>query len=73
MKQKLFGRNLEDTAFSVDRLVIWAVGITLVTSVFGIVGLAFMDKEIPRPLQSVATFSLGSFVTMITGTKIKAD
>jgi hypothetical protein len=58
-------RDLSNTPYSTERLLIWAVGICLIISVIGIVVLSVLQVEIPRPLQSVATFSLGAFVGRI--------
>lgn len=58
-------RDLKDTPYSIQRLYVWAVGICLILSVIGVIVLSIMGKEIPRPLQSIATFSLGAFVGVI--------
>lgn len=64
--KNLFGRNLDNSAFSIDRLVIWAVGSVLVISTIGILTLSLFEKPESRVLNNIATFSLGSFVTLIT-------
>lgn len=66
---KLFGRNLDNTAFSVDRLIIWAVGVSLLISSAGVLTLALFEKPESRVLNNMATFSLGSFVTLMTRTR----
>lgn len=53
-------KNLKDTPFSIDRLYVWAVGIALVYSVVVIGIISYQNKDISRPLQSIAMYCLGS-------------
>lgn len=63
MKRRL--RDLRDSPFSQDRLIIWAVGIVLVLSVLAMAYLSAMRIEIPRPIQNVASVSLGGFLALL--------
>lgn len=59
MPKKFFGRDVSDTAFSIDRLFVWAVGI------YGLIGVLAMawqdigDKTIAPQVQSLTMICVG--------------
>lgn len=54
------GRAMQDTAFSIDRLKIWALSFSLLVSVIGIIYLGAKDKEV-MPLGTIAGTIIGYF------------
>lgn len=62
---KLVGRDLSDTAFSVDRLFVWGVGIVMLVGMAGMVWIWLQGKTIPPQIQSATMFCLGVFAARI--------
>lgn len=62
---KLFGRDLSNTAFSVDRLFIWAVGVVLIIGMITMAILAVQGKTIAPQIQSAVMICLGCFIARI--------
>lgn len=64
-KKRLFGRDLSDTPFSIDRLFVWAV------AVFGLIGmvtmaiLAIQGKTIAPQIQSATMVCIGALIGRI--------
>lgn len=56
---KIMGRDMKDTAFSIDRLFVWAVGIYGLIGVIMIAVLAYQGKTIAAQLQSLTMFCVG--------------
>lgn len=54
-------KNLKDTAFSVERLIIWTLGISVILSLAFIFVLAYLGKEIPPSLTMAAGFVISAF------------
>jgi len=65
-RQKL--RNLVDTPFSKDRLIIWTLGVSVVSSLAFIFTLAYQGKEIPPSLTMAAGYVISAFTQ-----KLKTD
>lgn len=61
MAKKLFGRDLANTAFSGERLIIWGLMINLLILVAGIIWLVNQDKDI-MPLGTLAGTIVGYFI-----------
>lgn len=70
-KRRLFGRDLSDTAFSIERLFIWAIGIygligMLAIAAISIIGVVqHREITIPPQLQSATMFSIGAIAARI--------
>lgn len=54
-------RNLRDTPFSKDRLIIWTLGVSSVLSLIFIFVLAYQSKEIPPSLTMAFGIVTASF------------
>lgn len=61
----LVGRNLEDSAFSIDRLFVWGIGIVMLIGMVGMVIIGYQGREIPPQIQSAVMFCLGVFAARI--------
>jgi hypothetical protein len=57
--------NLKDTPFSIDRLFVWAIGITLLFGMLGMVVIGYQGRAIPPQIQSAVMFCLGVFAARI--------
>ena len=64
-------KDLKDTPFSIDRLFVWALAITLLVAMIGMVVLAYQGREIPPQIQSVVMFILGVFARSIAERYLK--
>lgn len=58
-------RNLRDTPFSIDRLVVWAIAIIALTSVIIMGALSLMQIEIPRPVHTIAATCVGGLLAIM--------
>lgn len=71
-KKHLFGRNMADSAFSIDRLFVWAVAI------FGLIGmitmaiLAIQGKTIAPQIQSATMVCIGALIGRIEKRSVEA-
>lgn len=63
--KQLFGRDLADTAFSIDRMFVWAIGVVMLVGMFGMVIIGYQGKPIPPQVQSATMFCLGVFAARI--------
>lgn len=61
-------RNLADTAFSKERLIIWTLGVSVILSLVFIFVLGYQGKDIPPSLTMAAGFVVSSFTA-----KLKRD
>lgn len=61
-------KNLKDTPFSLDRLYVWSIGITLLVGMMGMVVIGYQGREIPPQIQSAVMFCLGVFAARIEKT-----
>lgn len=57
--------NLKDTAFSIDRLFVWALGIVMLVGMGGMVAIGLNGKPIPPQIQSAVMFAMGAFAGRI--------
>ena len=62
---ELMSKNLKDTAFAIERLFVWAVGVYGLIGVISIAILAIFSKPIPPQLQSLTMFCIGALVARI--------
>lgn len=62
---KLVGRDMKDSAFSVERLLIWAVGVVMLIGMSTMATLAIQRKTIPPQIQSATMFCIGAFAARI--------
>lgn len=65
MTAKELYRNLKDTAFSIDRLFVWAIGVVMLVGMTGMVIIGYQGREIPPQIQSATMFCLGVFAARI--------
>lgn len=63
------GTPLEDTAFSVERLLIWALGVVMLVGMIGMVLIGYQGRDIPSQIQSAVMFCLGVFAARIKDIK----
>lgn len=71
MGKKLFGRDMKDTAFSVDRILVWGIGIVMLVGMVGMVLIGYQGREIPPQIQSAVMFALGVFAARIEKSLVK--
>jgi hypothetical protein len=64
-KRRLFGRKMSDTAFSLDRIFAWGVGIVMLIGMIGMVVIGYQGRPIPPQIQSATMFALGVFAARI--------
>jgi hypothetical protein len=55
-------RDLKDTPFSVDRLVVWALGAAMVLGALTVCVLAYQEKTIPPNVSSFTMAIAGAFM-----------
>lgn len=59
------GQSLKDTAFSVDRMFVWGVGIIMLIGMIAMAILALQGKPIPPQIQSPVMICIGAFIARI--------
>lgn len=62
---KLIGKDLKDSAFSIGRLLIWAVGIYGLIGVVTMAVLAYQGKTIAPQVQSSTMVCIGAIIGRI--------
>lgn len=67
MVAKLVGRALKDTAFSIDRLFVWAIAIYGLIGMVSMAVYAYQNKSIPAQIQSATMFCIGCLAARIEG------
>jgi len=58
-------KSLKDTPFSEPRLIIWALGFSVVSTLFFIFVLAYQGKDIPPSLTMASGFVISAFTKRI--------
>lgn len=62
--RKLY-QNLVDTAFSIDRLFVWAIGVVMLIGMTGMVIIGYQGRPIPPQIQSATMVCIGAFIGRI--------
>lgn len=56
-------KNLADTPFSRDRLMVWALGVAVILSLVFIFTLSYQGKDIPPSLTMASGYVISSFTS----------
>lgn len=63
--------DLTDSPFSIDRLFVWAISVTLLIGMVGMIIIGYQDREIPPQIQSAVMFCLGVCAARIEKTTFR--